>query len=285
MYKHAIVHPGGAHRDECLALGLAIHAGVLTVEAPVYRREPTDVELDDPGVLVLDVGGRHDPETGCFDHHQLARGTRECALSLLARAIEVPDLGITYHELFEKRPWYVATVVIDSCGPMVMARELGLDKLPRELGSPIEWAVIDSVAESSEVPEWTRVLLAKVMADRASDALELRRRMDWLRANTRLVTLPGELVAVVVDDDKQLGIADYREELVAAGHDVAISVTHDDRGAGWSLYRFNDHPRVDFSALAENEAVLFAHKGGFIAKTRERLPMGAVKALIARALR
>ena len=48
-----------------------------------------------------------------------------------------------------------------------------------------------------------------------------------------------------------------------------VLVSRDNRGPGLALFRREDDPKVDFSVLEGNEAVTFAHKGGFIAKTRE----------------
>jgi hypothetical protein len=288
MFKYAVIHSGGAHRDEALALGLAYEAGLLPITAPVYRREPSVDELNDWMVLVLDVGDQYNDGLGNYDHHQLARGTRECALSLLAKTYHV-DVGggelITYHELFADRPWYQATVAIDSLGPNAYAKELGLKELPPGLHSPFEMAIIDMIGKSTEVDLMVKVLLAKVIGDRTRQALELRERAQWLKANAKIIPLPGGLTAVMVESKVQLGIDDFRKTLVASGLDVAISITHDDRGAGWSLYRFDDHPAVDFSRLDGNLAISFAHKSGFIAKTREMLCEGAVKALCEQALR
>jgi len=284
MFKHAVIHGGGAHRDEALALGLAYEAGLLPIIAPVYRREPTTAELEDPQVLVLDVGDRWEATLANFDHHQLARGTRACALSLLAQVFEVRP-GLSYHELFADRPWYQATVAIDSLGPNAYAKELGLSELPPGLHSPFEMAIIDMIGKSTEVDLMVKVLLAKVVGDRTRQALELRERALWLKANAKLIPLPGGLTAILVESKNQLGLEDFKKSLVASGLDVAISITHDDRGAGWSLYRFDDHPAVDFSRLDGNLAISFAHKSGFIAKTREMLCEGAVKALCEQALR
>ena len=60
-------------------------------------------------------------------------------------------------------------------------------------------------------------------------------------------------------------------ETVLALHpheEIAVSISKDDRGDGWTLYRYDDDPRVDFSVLAGHPDIVFAHKGGFIAKTK-----------------
>ena len=81
-----LTHPGGSHKDEFLACCLlAARHGV-----PIVRREPEQTDLDDPNVLVVDVGGEHEPARGNFDHHQFPRDHAPiCALSLVLQ-----DLGL-----------------------------------------------------------------------------------------------------------------------------------------------------------------------------------------------
>jgi hypothetical protein len=64
---------------------------------------------------------------------------------------------------------------------------------------------------------------------------------------------------------KGLDIIRDRQEVKAAW-----LMMNDDRGTGLMLYRYADHPRVDFSRLEGKEGIVFAHKGGFIAKTEAR---------------
>jgi len=45
-------------------------SGVNPVLPVAYRPQVTPGELDDPQVLVWDIGRVHAPERGCFDHHQ-----------------------------------------------------------------------------------------------------------------------------------------------------------------------------------------------------------------------
>jgi hypothetical protein len=48
---------------------------------------------------------------------------------------------------------------------------------------------------------------------------------------------------------------------------VAGLVYPDRRGKGFGLSRHNDHPRLDFTRIADCEDVHFAHARGFVAKT------------------
>jgi hypothetical protein len=270
--KYAIVHTGQAHRDEILAVGLAIYVGLIGLGTRVLRRDPTEEELDNPQVLVLDVGGRKQPHLHNYDHHQLPRGTEECALSLLARDFPVPGLapGFTFNDLFADRPWYRATVKIDALGPFAMAKDLGLDKLPPELHSPFEMAIIEAAGNSAELDSLVKIAAFQAIGDRVATALALRERAQVLRTTAEIADVDGVKVLFVPDTDN-MGVQDFRDaESQDLGEPIAVCVSHDDRGAGLSLYRFADDPRVDFSKLDGREDIGFAHASGFIAKTKSR---------------
>jgi|GEM_PF-448823 hypothetical protein len=67
-FKKIITHSGLYHADEVAAIGLLRSMGVT---APVERkRHVLPEEFENPHVLVLDVGRRHEPNKGNFDHHQ-----------------------------------------------------------------------------------------------------------------------------------------------------------------------------------------------------------------------
>ena len=63
--------------------------------------------------------------------------------------------------------------------------------------------------------------------------------------------------------------------------DIVISM--DRRSDGWRLFRYEGTP-VDFSRIAECPEVEFAHKSGFLAKTKERLPVDDMVALVSKAV-
>ena len=65
MLTTILTHPGGAHKDELLAVCVL----AAKHRAPIVRREPTEADLADPAVAVVDVGGDHDPSKMNFDHH------------------------------------------------------------------------------------------------------------------------------------------------------------------------------------------------------------------------
>jgi hypothetical protein len=48
---------------------------------------------------------------------------------------------------------------------------------------------------------------------------------------------------------------------------VVGTVTPDRRGVGYGLSRYRDNPRLDFTKIASEPGVHFAHARGFVAKT------------------
>jgi hypothetical protein len=278
---YTVIHAGAAHRDEMLALGLAVHAGLIGEGSEVFRRDPLDEELDSSEVLVLDVGMRHEPELHNYDHHQLERGTVECALSLLAKSCKFE--GISYDELFGERSWYQATKILDSQGPYVLAKSVGLDKLPTELMSPVEDAVLRAMEECSgevPLPGWLLALCGATITNKVIGAVKLREGIKFLEDEAVLVPVQ-DFHLVMVPSTEFTGMEDYR---AAREEDTPVSVLYDDRGEGYTLFRFDDDPRIDFSKLEGDERILFAHKGGFIAKTLKRLPQEEVAALVEKAV-
>ena len=69
-YKFAVTHSESFHADDVLA-GALIRE-FLGIEKIIRTRDPEalDKYLQDPSVLVFDVGGHHHPVMGNFDHHQ-----------------------------------------------------------------------------------------------------------------------------------------------------------------------------------------------------------------------
>ena len=88
-----VVHGGLAHMDDIMSCAIAYAFGVPH-DAPIERRNPTPDELDSDKVLVMDVGGVHDPARLDFDHHQRAATDEpKCAFRLLAEWLGA-DAGI-----------------------------------------------------------------------------------------------------------------------------------------------------------------------------------------------
>lgn len=270
--KYIIVHPGAAHRDDMLSIAVAL--AIFDRDLQVYRREPTPEELENPEVLVLDCGGRHERERLNFDHHQFPReAPPECALSLLVR-----HLGL--EEQFQLQPWWQTTITLDAKGPVAAARALGLEQLPRELLSPVEETLLRLMGGTAEFggvavsqdgrtenAEPLGALLYTIGVQLLSDVRAYASAYAHI-GEVVWVTSIGGVECLICDEALTPALAGAMGRWREREHPgAAVSIARSDReGESWVLYRYEDHPQVDFNRIGEDSRVVFAHRGGFIAK-------------------
>lgn len=269
--KYIITHPGPAHRDEFVACSL------LLSEFPsvsIFRREPTAEDLADPRILVVDVGGQFDPVHGNLDHHQLERDhAPACSITQVLRYWAM-DLEKT-REIWG---WLQPSEVLDSKGPFALASQLSMkaEDLFR-LQSPIEIAVLEMFSKCSAAApgDVLHKLMIQVGRHHLYYYAEITNRLKELAEKALLTEVGGMKVLdttfIPGNQSPSLGV-----ELFLKGSsttsDVDVVVSRDDRGTGLTLFRRANSPKVDFSQLEGRDQVVFAHKGGFIAKVKHGAP-------------
>ena len=84
-----------------------------------------------------------------------------------------------------------------------------------------------------------------------------------LGATGRILFLPR---TEPMPEEPSLGLDEYIEEQKLTA-DVVGLIYPDRRSAGYGLGRFRDHPSLDFTRIAREPDVHFAHARGFVAKT------------------
>ena len=277
MNEYIVVHPGSAHMDEVLATGLICHSEGWM---PVFRRQPTDEELDSLDVWVVDVGEVHDPSRLDFDHHQEDPAVaEECALSLVAR-----HLGL--HELLGSRPWYPTQILLDVHGQTGLARKHGLGpSLPEELISPLDIALL-GLWESGGAGRVDGTLVGTVtrlVGKLVDEARGFGEELQQVAAVTQVREIGGTPV-LFHDSVARDTVSEHlrREWEEREGRTIAASVSRDPREPhGWSLYRLDDDPRVDFRRLRDDPRVHFAHPRGFVAKTSVGIELQELESMLA----
>jgi hypothetical protein len=264
-----LTHPGGAHKDEFLAccLLVAIH------RVPVVRREPTAADLENPSVLVVDVGHQHDPTRGNFDHHQFPKDHPPvCSLSLVLQDIGLYEDARALCDWLEPAEWF------DTRGPIETARWLGVDRATLfKLNSPIDTTLLRRFAGSTSLaqghPLWQ--MMSWIGEDLLTYLRTLRERLDHLARHAEIWEIPfdGGSARVLflprtdpMPDEPSAGISRFLESHPEGGEVVAL-IYPDRRGAGYGLSRHNDHPAFDFTRIEGCPDVHFAHARGFVAKT------------------
>ena len=259
-----ITHPGSAHFDEVAAISL-IMAMHTDTEFRIERREPTQIELDNPDVWVVDIGNRHEPEKHNFDHHQ----DTDCpaAFVLVAEYLELS-------ETMSVMPWWEFKDSVDRFGPVKSSVKYhaGDDLVNR---NPVESWLTASFASK---PETSLPLLKAFGTHIIEEARMLKSQIDFWKNSPRMVI--AGVPAMIGETRESAGLDEFRH-LDENPPDIVISL--DRRDKGWRLFRYDGTP-VDFSLISDHPEIAFAHKSGFMAKTKKRLAIDDLIALVSKAV-
>ncbi len=268
MVHTIVTHPGGAHKDDVLAVCVLI----AKYGARVIRREPTGAELDDSSIAVVDVGGRHEPEKMNFDHHHFARDNPPtCALSLVLKHLDVYEDAKRFCEWLEPAEWF------DSRGPKKTAEWLSVPRRAiSQLNSPVDITLLRRFAQCAELasPHPLYEFMRFVGDDLLGYLRVARERIDFVTEHVQRWSIPSGTTNIEVmflprtdpvADEPSTAVKNYvrAQDL---GSTVAAIVYPDRRGNGYGIGRYEDHPRLDFSRVGSESDVHFAHKSGFMCK-------------------
>jgi len=256
-----VTHAGPAHRDEFIAISLLLFE--KNPIAKIERKNPTEEELQDPNVYVVDVGKKYEPELNNFDHHQFERGTRESALSLVAK-----HLGL--HEKFEGAPWYQFSTDLDSMGPFFVAKEYyGMKEIPQVALSPVESFLLEEFSQQTFILDNNELfhIMYRFGKNLIEKAEKFHKAMEWFRDNLEIIEVDGLQIAWTPTDDSY----GFKEYCKRNNLDPAIHISFDNNGEGMTFFRTSDDKPVDFRIIKDNPSILFAHTNGFLAKTKKRM--------------
>ena len=283
--KLIVTHPGSAHKDDFLACCILAHLHSV----PIERRDPTEDDLADGEVAVVDVGGSHEPANNNFDHHQFPKDHPPlCALSLVLQNIGLYDDALMFCAWLRPAEW------LDTQGPIGAAKEMGI---PREvfnsLNSPVDITMLRRFANETKLTADNPIyqVMSMIGEDLVSYVSGLRARLNELKQRCEYWTVESEQGSIQAlflgrtepaDADPSFGLSQF---IVSEGKqtEVVAMVYPDRRGEGYGLTRYEDNQRMNFSQIENCEDVRFAHKRGFVAKTVAQDP-ARLKELLALAI-
>ena len=283
--KLIVTHPGSAHKDDFLACCILAHLHSV----PIERRDPTEDDLADGEVAVVDVGGSHEPANNNFDHHQFPKDHPPlCAMSLVLQNIGLYDDALMFCAWLRPAEW------LDTRGPIGAAKEMGI---PREvfnsLNSPVDITMLRRFANETKLTADNPIyqVMSMIGEDLVSYVSGLRARLNELKKRVEYWTVESEQGSIQAlflgrtepaDADPSFGLSQF---IVSEGKqtEVVAMVYPDRRGEGYGLTRYEDNQRMNFSQIENCEDVRFAHKRGFVAKTVAQDP-ARLKELLALAI-
>lgn len=269
MIKTIITHPGGAHKDDFLACSVLLSNHPVSI----FRRDPTEQELEDPEVAVVDIGHQHDPELNNFDHHQLPRDHEPtCALSLVLQKLEI------YEDTKQFCSWLETTEWFDCRGPHDTAEWLGVDReAMAKLNSPLDVTMFQAFAKQKEhhsgEPVWE--VMKMMGTDLVQYVTGLRGRINqvakieefWDLGQSEDMIKVAFVPRTEPEVEEASGGLAWRIKELGLEEEVVAMVYPDSRGGGYGMRRYDDNLALDFSQLSEEPDVHFTHNRGFIAKT------------------
>lgn len=265
MVTKIITHNGNAHFDEFLAVALIL-ARHEDTHFTIERRDPTEDELNDPKIWVVDIGHRYEPHLKNFDHHQ--------DINIPASFIIVADY-LELKGILEKNIWWDFKDKMDRRGSYKLAEEFALESLDPMI-SPLENFMLKVFAEDPmSVYHFAKAFAEKLI----ENGYKLNEQLAFW-ASCEQVTIKNKKV-LIGHTDNTAGSVQYCETLDKPPH---ILVNYDGRGDGWSMSTIKDSNEINFYRLESNDLIKFAHKNGFIAKTKTRITLQEVIDLIEKAI-
>lgn len=260
-----IVHPGRAHLDDFLSIALAtqfvkVRHGdrvVLVIE----RKVPTREELADDQILIFDIGEKNDPEQLNFDHHKLEGPTSSFQLFLEA-------LGL-WEEFKVVHPWAERASYMDHRGPNDWAEANGVNpRLMCSLVSPVEDAIIAMFMDNPDNYIMLEVF-ERVGRYCISMIEEVNKCIKEIEDNHEILITPRGVLAMKYEGEIKLRIFPAASGALARKYGWSVSITPDDRGDGWSIYRFSSKSGINFKLIENEPNVVFTHRQGFLAKVKK----------------
>lgn len=265
-WKYIVTHPGNVHLDEVMACAFAQFTAESTI--PIFRRDPSKEELNDPDVLVLDIGNKHQPELSNFDHHM--PDMDECACSLFLKH-HLPGLDA---DLRRYTKWYLSMILLDTKGPAAWSRVHGIQGFPYGLTGTLE-VPIKALFEKD--PNSILNLLLEIAREHSLDADRIKEEYIYAEKNSQeLVIL--KLKGILFNSTLTNGFSLLCEE-----RKTNFTVCKDERGKGWSMFRYGSSSQMDFRKLKSDPRMLFVHPHGFMGKTKTLVSLNEVIELLGKA--
>jgi len=274
MYK-IVAHPGSAHKDDFLSVSVLL---ATLRQAEVFRREPTEEDLNDADTYVVDVGLELSPERHNFDHHQ--DRSLPCAFHLVMQHLGHHEAAMLMFA------WYPHMSMMDVRGPYRTAEHLGVDSsVLFASSSPIDGYIISTFAslESLNAQNPLYDLMKSLGENMIALIGRKMERLERLKSEAKVIEIKHlKAVACDIDDSPKLAMELYLRLL--DDENIVMSITPSNRGEGWELLRLGDNTIVDFRVIENNPEIRFVHGSGFLAKTNTRLPLEEVVELACMAI-
>jgi uncharacterized UPF0160 family protein len=274
-------HPGNFHADDVFAVAvLQLVHGELDI---VRTRDP---ELQAAADIRVDVGGRHDPATGDFDHHQKGgAGERQ-------NGIRYASFGLVWREYGERLAGSAeaASAIDERLVAGVDANDVGQDLTEPIVGDIRPMSVSGAIAALN--PAWDEALTSAAEDERFALAIGFARGMlERELAGAAAYGRARDLVAAAIrraEDPRVIELDSnmpWREAVITSAPE-ALYVVYP-KADGWGSQavprevgsfenrlsfpaEWRGRSGEDLAAATGVEDAIFCHAAGFYASARSR---------------
>lgn len=277
--KGIITHTGRAHEDDTIAVAVALHLYPDAWMERVYQ--PTPEQLADPSILVIDVGGSHDPSLGNYDHHQIELDrndpeSNDCAATLFFKQLYKDN----YDDILEIHAWLTPLAIRDNLGTRSLANWAGCHSVRTVLGmctSPTAmfWTNMMSQVNTRLNPGDIQHQMLRMLGDDIhGNTSKILHRLDLLENGAaRIMTTRGATINIVnvpYEQEPALGLNIWlsRQKRKGRGNYPKIDLTiYPSKVPGKISVHdpASGNARFQLRNLEGMEDIEFVHKGGFLA--------------------
>lgn len=238
--KKIITHNGVFHADEIIAIALLD----LTLDSERYPNIATLIErkidisqeeLDDPTVIVIDVGLKYNPELNNYDHHH--NNKLPCAASLIRRHFLNNEIGKNIHQKLVEKINMVDLGNKKADDASISQTILNYNNLP--IDNPFFVAL-----DTAQTIVWAYYETAKLAIQNKEKINQLERKLNG---------------KVIIDPENTL-TTNWKQ--LAQNHRIFFKIAPNSQEPNkWSLISRD----ADEIVIPESETQTFRHNSGFLA--------------------
>jgi len=220
--------------------------------------------------IVIGLGGRFEP-SDCTMAFDTPRTHRNCAGNPLG-------LVLTYLGYYDTAsyvwPWLYPLEIREAHGPAALVEHLNCGhEVPAKLASPLEAATMEIFLQQNifgeqntlfhEMLSYGDFLIGQIIEAEAIDR--------WVDTNHEMLDING-IPVLWVKHTPPAPIEQAVNRLMLRKHaEAACSVIPDQKGVGWTFFRFSfHHAKLDFTKAQMDDEVCFCNQNGSLLKTKER---------------
>lgn len=249
-----ITHNRRAHRDDFLACCIIL----AEVDISEIRRSewPTQEELNDNRVFIVDFGKVHDPSKLNFDHHHI-QGGEECAFTLILDYFKLRD--------YDALPWIKYVEIDDHCGPIAVGKFLGNGgrDIKDLIFNPIEEYLIQLFSIETLIIKGDYLYnIMKSIGGVITNQFKNYHNDLAILSNIEITDVNGwRICDARILSREQLHSSAFKK--FQRDNKIDIVLSGNDRGTGhFRMTRVTE--TINFNDAAEVDGVKFVHQSGFL---------------------